>query len=411
MKKPYASIFLFIAIMLYPIHSLAIKPTIKVGFLYFSIDQRTAFLELGEKFEKETGVRVDYRMKSDMNYKLILDNWLTAKKGLDVLYWQAGERLYGYVRQDLIEPINDVWKTENMDAVFTGASKGLVSYQGDIYAIPFSYYQWGIYYHKQLFDKLNLTPPTTWKELLIICNSLKSHGISPFTIGIKNKWPAAGWFDYLNLRINGLNFHQELMNGKIPYTDERVKKVFQVWKELLDKGYFIQDDIKGWDWKLATSQIASERAAMTLIGNFAATFFSEIDLEGKIGFFRFPQIDPEVPYYEEAPTDVFMIPKNATQKENGKRYLSFIGRADNQFILNNRISMIPPNIKAQIIHEYFVRAGSKILNEAKGISQFYDRDTPKKMAGQGLEIFVQFIENPDVEKTAQALENARQSSF
>ena len=40
----------------------------------------------------------------------------------------------------------------------------------------------------------------------------------------KNIWiqPAAGWFDYLNLRTNGLDYHIDLMLGKTKYTDEGV---------------------------------------------------------------------------------------------------------------------------------------------------------------------------------------------
>ena len=44
-------------------------------------------------------------------------------KGLDVLYWQAGERLYRFVRQGLIEPIDDVWVKEHWGDSFTQGVK------------------------------------------------------------------------------------------------------------------------------------------------------------------------------------------------------------------------------------------------------------------------------------------------
>ena len=43
---------------------------------------------------------------------------------------------------------------------------------------------------------------------------LKKNGITPITIGTKFLWTAGGWFDYLNLRINGYQFHMDLTAGK-----------------------------------------------------------------------------------------------------------------------------------------------------------------------------------------------------
>ena len=70
---------------------------------------------------------------------------------------------------------------------------------------------------------------------------LKSNGITPFTIGSKFKWTTGGWFDYLNLRQNGYEFHMDLTAGKVKYTDPRVQATFDRWDELVSNGYFIEN--------------------------------------------------------------------------------------------------------------------------------------------------------------------------
>jgi ABC-type glycerol-3-phosphate transport system substrate-binding protein len=90
-----------------------------------------------------------------------------------------------------------------------------MSRNGKTWGVPYSYYQWGVYYRKDIYDKLGLSEPKTWNELLSNCDALKGVGVTPFTIGTKYLWTAAGVFDYLNLRTNGYDVHNALTDGKL----------------------------------------------------------------------------------------------------------------------------------------------------------------------------------------------------
>ena len=54
-------------------------------------------------------------------------------------------------------------------------------------------------------------------------DKMTAAGVTPFTIGTKYLWTAAGVFDYLNLRTNGYEVHNDLTAGKIKYTDPRIR--------------------------------------------------------------------------------------------------------------------------------------------------------------------------------------------
>ncbi len=182
-------------------------------------------------------------------------------RGIQVTAWRPSSR------RVCSKDVTDVWKANNLDDQLKSAVKSM-EIDGKKWGIPYSYYQWGIYYRKDIFEKQGIQPPKTWAELLAACEKLKKAGITPFTIGTKALWPTGGWFDYLDLRVNGFEFHMDLTAGKIPYTDPRVKAVFTKWAELVKPGYFIENHA-GLDWQDAIPQMVQGKAAMYLMGNFA----------------------------------------------------------------------------------------------------------------------------------------------
>ena len=86
---------------------------------------------------------------------------------------------------------------------------------GKQWGVPTTYYQWGIYYRKDIFAKYGLGEPRSMADLMNIFETLKKNGVTPIAIGTKYLWTAAGWFDFLNLRINGYDFHMALMDGEV----------------------------------------------------------------------------------------------------------------------------------------------------------------------------------------------------
>jgi multiple sugar transport system substrate-binding protein len=48
------------------------------------------------------------------------------------------------------------------------------------------------------------------------CQVIIDSGRKCYTIGTKFLWTAGGWFDYLNMRTNGFDFHMALARGEVP---------------------------------------------------------------------------------------------------------------------------------------------------------------------------------------------------
>ena len=192
-------------------------------------------------------------------YKTAIRNFLTAESP-DVAISFAGNRMKFFVDQNLIMDVSDVWDDAGLNDLMA-STKGSLTVDGKQYGVPWGYYQWGVYYRKDLFDQLGLNVPRDWEEFKWVCAMLKKNGITPITIGSKFLWTAGGWFDYLNLRINGYQFHMSLMDGNVSYEDKRLDRVFELWRDLVIKGYFI-DNHASYSWQEGFAPLIAGDAGM-----------------------------------------------------------------------------------------------------------------------------------------------------
>lgn len=371
---------------------------------------RTAVQNIVDLFAAQhPEIKVQLNTVDHEKYKTSISNWL-VHGGADVLFWFAGERMKGFVDHGLLEPLNDIWNQQQLHRNMA-SSRSLITFDGKQYGIPYAYYHWGIYYRKDLFQRYQLSVPQTWEQLLKICHVLKQNQIVPFTIGTKYNWTAAAWFDYLNLRMNGLEFHKQLMSGTVPYTHPQVKNVFKTWQTLISAGYFIKRH-HHYSWQDAQAFLYQGEAAMYLMGNFMVPHFRAKGLEDKMGFFPFPTIQANLPSYEEAPTDILVIPTKAKHKVAARQFLTFVSQPQILRQFNDQSETLSPHRKSKAKDDLFLQAGFNLLEKAEGLAQFYDRDTRPEMATVGMKMFQQFMVSPSqLDKILLRLESVRHRVF
>jgi multiple sugar transport system substrate-binding protein len=200
----------------------------------------------------------------------------------------------------------------------------------------------------------------------------------------------------------------KLTSGEVPYTDPKVKAVFEKWAELVEPGYFIQNHA-ALDWQDAVPLFAQGKAAMYLMGNFAVDVMKNAGLsEDQIGFVKFPTITPGIPQAEDAPTDTIHIPANAKNKEDAKKFLAFLAKPETQTMMNEILGQLPVNNKSEVGDDKFLKQGFEMLSNASALAQFYDRDAPAEMAKAGMEGFQEFMVKPDhLDQILQRLDKVR----
>ncbi len=356
-------------------------------------------------------------MHPDLNIELTLidreanktqiRNYLTANAP-DVNGWYAGNRMRPYVNAGLFEDVSDLWDGPMGDDL--ASTRPALTLDGKQWGVPYSYYQWGIYYRQDIFDELGLSVPTTWEEEKANCQVILDSGRKCYTIGTRFLWTAGGWFDYLNLRTHGYDFHMALTAGEVEWTDDRVRETFANWRELIDMGAFI-DDHTAYTWQEAQPFLVNGDAAAYLMGNFLVAPLREAGLtDDQLGFYQFPEITPGIPMAEDAPTDTLHIPAQAQNKEAARAFLQYVASAENQTIVNDVLGQLPINRNATVADDKFIQAGFEMLSNAEGgIAQFFDRDTDAEMASAGMEGFQEFMVMPDnLDAILTRLERVRQ---
>jgi multiple sugar transport system substrate-binding protein len=340
-------------------------------------------------------VNVTVNINDREAHKTAIRNFLSADAP-DITAWYPGNRMAPFVDAGQFEDISDLWASDpNLSTSFE-AIKPTMTRDGKQWGVPYSYYQWGVYYRKDIFDENNIAEPKTWDELLTACDTLKAAGVTPFTIGTKFLWTAAGVFDYLNLRTNGYEVHNALTAGEIKYTDPRIRKTFENWQTMIDRCSFV-DNHATMSWQDAIAPFAKGEAAMYVMGNFSVAAYKDAGLtDDQIDFFQFPEITPGLARAEEAPADALFIPSGAKNKEDARKFLAFIAQPEIQGEWNKTIGQLPPNSAAPInSDDKFIVEGFETVSTASGLAQFFDRDAPAEMAKAGMEGFQEFMIKPD----------------
>lgn len=352
---------------------------------------------MAERFaEMHPDLEIDLTIIDREAYKTQIRNFLSANPP-DVANWYAGNRMAPYVDAGLFADVSDVWDEQMSEEL--ASTKAALTMDGKQYGVPYTYYQWGVYYRKDIYDELGLEEPTNWEEFKANCQTLLDNDIKCFTIGTKFLWTAAGWFDYLNMRTNGFDYHMKLTAGEIPWTDDGVKQTFANWRELIDMGAFI-DNHTSYSWQEALPFMAQGDAAAYLMGNFAVAPLRDAGLDDdKLDYYQFPAINPEVELGEDAPTDTFHIPAGAQNVEAAKAFLKFVTSAENQTLINagDALGQLPVNKNSSVDEDKFLQEGFVTLSENApgGIAQFFDRDAPAEMAKVAMEGFQEFMVKPD----------------
>lgn len=369
------------------------KGDLVINSMHSDATAQKAFNVVLDGFKKEyPDINVKVNLVDHESFKVQIRTWLPNNPP-DITTWFSGYRAKYFADKGLIEPIDDVWAKVGDE--LNPATRTASTFNGHAYLMPANYYHWGIYYRKDLFKKAGIEKsPETWKDLLDTVAKLNKEKIIPFTIGTKFRWPAAAWFDFLDMRVNGYDFHMNLLAGKESYEDARVKKAFGYWDELLKLRAF-PEDASAMSWQEASALLWQGKAAMYLMGNFISTEIPK-DMHGKIGFFGFPEIDPKVARAEVAPTDCYFIPAKAKNKENAKLFLTYFARSDVQRLYHEVNRMLPANIKTKIVEDdEFLQSGRTLLESAADLAQFYDRDADPEVANAGMDGLVEFMSHPE----------------
>lgn len=166
------------------------------------------------------------------HYDAVLEAQLKAGTGPDLFYLRSFSKSRMLYEQGFLEPLDDIpGLKENFDPEtlhpWTGAD-------GHVYGVPFIATSHGIYYNKNIFDRLELPIPNTWGELLTTAHKIRNAGFIPFANTSGDPWTVLELV-FLNILpnfIGGREGRLEYLNGTRCFNDTSMVAAFRALEDL-----------------------------------------------------------------------------------------------------------------------------------------------------------------------------------
>ncbi|BBF43861.1 extracellular solute-binding protein, family 1 [Lachnospiraceae bacterium KM106-2] len=236
--------------------------------------------------KKWPNVKLEVTELPDDNYYTSLKTKLASGQCPDIILVQpkyAGTNAcYTLAKSGYLASLNDMKCLSNMKNLTEN-----MTLDGTTYAIPNGVSILGTYYNKKMFDQYKLKEPTTWKDFLNVCKTLKDNGVQPIVMGDKDSYVLQ--FGLYQLACNEIyakndKYDDQLYTDKAKFTDKGTwDKVISMYKELYDKKYIDASVSLGLSSSQAIQKFIDGEAAMTFDGSFNA---KAIKAKGKVEFDR-----------------------------------------------------------------------------------------------------------------------------
>jgi multiple sugar transport system substrate-binding protein len=216
-------------------------------------------------------------------------------------------------------------------------------------------------------------------------------------MGDKGGWEAMGTFSILNVRINGYDYHIDLLNGRQKWTDQKTIDVFNQFATLIP---YMNKNFLDISWDGMRDLLLQKKCGAMMMGSWWANDFlakSQEDYDD-LWIVPFPEINPEFGRDSiDAPVDGVCAATNGSNPSGGAAFaewcgseagmLAAQGAGDTSLYANSRLDTSG--------YDAFNKQKLAVIGEAKNVMNFLDRDCRNDFAGTIVGPAIQnFLKNP-----------------
>jgi len=288
--------------------------------------------ELAKEFESETGIKIDFQISPDAQWRDLLKVKLDSGEAPDIFCADA-DPLNLVTRVNPEKYVMDVTNEEWVKRMDTNVIPS-ISYKDKVYGITFPGKKMYFYvYNKEIFEKLGLKVPTNYEEFKNVCQKIKDSGVTPIFEGTQN-----GWHQVLPLFETGAMYqqkHQDLYN-KLNKNEvdldsvTELQTVISELKEFANLGFY-GDNYLSNSVENAKEAMANGKAAM-FIGesawrNEVKADFPDFDTN-KLGIFVMPWADNQAIGVNPA-SNAYFINKNGKHSAEALKFFEFLAKPEN----------------------------------------------------------------------------------
>lgn len=336
------------------------QPKADVVIWHWMTDRQEAFEKLAEQYYNETGVRVTFETYAPTDvYKNKISAAATADLLPDVFNPIADKKeTASYIKAGFIEDLTAEMEKEGWkDSFFTKALTQNTYEEGNewdvkpgIYAVPLDVNSLMIYYNKDLFAQAGLdpeNPPKTWTEFIEAGKALRAANIQPFTSGFGEGWLIGAFAQSYQWNLFGKEGVLQTIEDKIPYTDPRWVRIFELFAEMRDNKLFASGIVTMVN-KDAERSFATGKAAMAFNGSWGVNVYHSMAPDLNYGVMAPPALtDAQYPLmlFGGEGSSLFVNAKSPN-KQKAVDFLRWMTQTGPQVYLAKETLNIPSNKNA-----------------------------------------------------------------
>ena len=289
----------------------------------------------------------------------------------------GGDINYSYFMDaQILEDISDYEGLANINQGYLDIDEALkfVPIEGT-YAVPYVANAAGILYNRDMFEEHGWTIPTTWDELLTLCDTIQGEGILPFYFGFKDTWTCLAPWNAIAVNLCETDIAYQVNSGNAKFS-EAYKEIAIKDKELLKYG---QSDPVAYSYNDACTAFARGQAAMYTIGSYAIPQIKSVNPEMNIDSFVFPaSSNAEENILNYGNDLMFCVMEDCEHKEEAYEVLRFLLEDENiQGYLDDQSAVPCKKGEFELAPEL---AGMKEYIDNGIIADYQDHHYPNEMA-------------------------------
>ncbi|WP_304244542.1 ABC transporter substrate-binding protein [Gracilinema caldarium] len=231
---------------------------------------------LAEYSKTHPNVIIEFKPTNPPDYNATLRLQLTSGTGPDLMYarsYATGLQLFndGFFA--------DVSSIPGLKENFTeGARSPWMTADGKSFAVPFVAVSHGVYYNKDIFNKLRISIPETWEDFLKVCDKIKAAGITPVANSLGDEWDIAEvvFMSIAPNFIGGREGRLAYESGKRPWNDANMVATFQAMKDLVP---YLPAGFEALTYNDSNALFATGKAAMYFDGSWTLGTFKDVPFQ------------------------------------------------------------------------------------------------------------------------------------